>query len=247
MTVDRTQRGDRLAALIGVGISHAMLGHALFAGLSVQRAARPEEVLKLFTVTPPQPPAVEEIKPARHTAPHREGGAAPRNLRSRATEVVAPPTPILLAPPPIIAAPVPTKGDERSSGASPLPGPGIGGGGQGTGAGGGRFGDGPGGGGIGPRQIGGRIRNSDYPQAAVEAGASGMVSVRYTVMTDGHVSRCLVMRSSGNRDLDETTCRLIEQRFRFRPARDVFGEPVQADIVEDHEWIMERELENSDR
>ncbi|MGE0773938.1 MAG: energy transducer TonB [Sphingomonadaceae bacterium] len=133
-------------------------------------------------------------------------------------------------------------GYERSSGASDRPGPGKGSGGQGVGTGRGRYGDGSGGGGgIGPRQIKGRIRNSDYPQGAVEAGASGLVSVRYTVATDGRVSRCIVTQSSGDNDLDETTCRLIRQRFVFRPAMDADGRPVVADIVEDHEWIMERD------
>jgi protein TonB len=145
---------------------------------------------------------------------------------------------------PIVAAPIPAQGDERSSGASPLPGPGTGSGGQGVGTGSGRYGDGPGGGGMGPRQIKGRIRNSDYPHSAVEAGANGMVSVRYTVAIDGRVTRCIVTGSSGNADLDSTTCRLIQQRFVFHPARDAYGRPVQADIVEDHEWIMEHVRED---
>lgn len=249
MAFEQKRRGDRLAALIGVGMIHAVLGYALFAGLSMRMIAKPEEALKLFTVTPPEPPPpIEEHKPAAHAAPLREGAAAPRNLRSRATEIVAPAPPIVIAPPPIVAAPVPAAGNEQSSGASPLPGPGTGSGGQGTGTGSGRYGDGPGGGGgTGPRQIKGRIRSSDYPRAAVEAGSSGMVSVRYTVAVDGHVSRCMITRSSGSRDLDETTCQLIRQRFRFEPARDAYGRPVQADIVEDHEWIMEREIKENRR
>lgn len=247
MRVDQKQPGDRVAAFLGVAIVHAVLGYALFAGLSVRLVPQPEEVLKLFTVTPPEPrPLIEKRKPASHTAPRRKGSAAPRNLRSRATEVIARPAPIVIQPPPIVGAAMPATGDNRSSGASPLPGPGTGSGGQGAGTGSGGHGNGLGGGG-GPRQIKGRIRNSDYPQAAAEAGASGMVSVRYTVAVDGYVSRCIVTRSSGNPDLDETTCRLIRQRFRFEPARDAYGRPIQADIVEDHEWIMERTVENDGR
>lgn len=249
MRVDRKQFGDRFPALIGVGLIHALLGYALFAGLSVRVLTQPDEVLKLFTVEPPKPPPpIAEKKPAAQTAPLREGAAAPRNIRSHASEIRTTQPPIVIAPPPIVAAPIPAVGDERSSGASPLPGPGTGSGGQGAGTGSGSYGDGPGGGGgIGPRQVKGRIRSSDYPQIAVEEGASGIVSVRYTVAIDGHVSRCIVTRSSGSRDLDETTCRLIEQRFRFDPARDAYGRAVQADIVEDHEWIMERVIEEKRR
>jgi len=250
MASDRNERDDRLLALIGAGLIHAVLGYALLSGLSVHMASRSEEVLKLFNLTPPEaPPPIVEKKPASNRAPLREGAAAPRNIRSRATEVVVPQSPIFIPlPPPVVAAPVPAQGDDRSSGAAPLPGPGTGSGGQGLGTGSGRYGDGPGGGGgIGPRQIKGHIRSSDYPRGAVEAGASGIVSVRYTVAIDGRVSRCVVTHSSGSADLDDTTCRLIQQRFVFRPARDAYGQPVQADIVEDHEWIMEHVREDEVR
>jgi len=47
------------------------------------------------------------------------------------------------------------------------------------------------------------------------------------------------MSTSGSAALDDTTCRLIQQRFRFAPARDGSGRPVRAWIVEQHEWIDE--------
>lgn len=247
MAIEWKRRRERGVAVIGVALVHALIGYALLTGLSARIVTHTEEALKLFTVTPPKPPAPEpqQTRPATRSAPKKEGAASPRNLRSRATEVVAPRPPIVIPlPPPVIAAPTPAIGDDRSSGASDRPGPGTGSGGQGTGTGSGAFGDGPGGGGgSGPRQIAGRIRNSDYPRGAVEAGQSGIVSVQYTVTIDGHVSRCVVTRSSGSSDLDQTTCRLIQQRFRFKPARDASGRPVQADIVEDHEWIMERDVQ----
>jgi protein TonB len=246
MAIDRLRR-ERLTALIGAALVHALIGYALLTGLSVRLIPKTDDALKIFAIlpdAPPPPPRQPPAPEAARLAPRQEGAASPRNLRSRATEVVAPPAPIFIPlPPPIVAAPVPAEGDERSSGASDLPGPGTGSGGQGIGTGSGRYGDGPGGGGgIGPRQIKGRIRSSDYPRGAIVAGASGMVSVRYTVTVDGSVSRCTVTRSSGSVELDDTTCRLIQQRFRFNPARDGRGRPVSADIVEDHEWIMERDM-----
>ena len=50
--------------------------------------------------------------------------------------------------------------------------------------------------------------------------------MRFTVATDGRAGGCAVMRSSGSADLDSTTCRLIERRFRFTPARVAGGRAV---------------------
>ena len=40
--------------------------------------------------------------------------------------------------------------------------------------------------------------------------------------------------------LDALTCRLIRERFRFRPSRSGAGKPVPAWIRENHEWVFER-------
>jgi protein TonB len=47
-----------------------------------------------------------------------------------------------------------------------------------------------------------------------------------------------VTRSSGSTDLDNTTCRLILERFRFKPSRDPNGRPVPATIVQNHTWVI---------
>jgi len=70
-----------------------------------------------------------------------------------------------------------------------------------------------------------------------EAGGGGTVGVRFTVEVDGRVGRCMVTHSSGNRILDDTTCRLITERYRFRPSLDPAGRPVRSQIVEDHSWV----------
>jgi protein TonB len=38
-------------------------------------------------------------------------------------------------------------------------------------------------------------------------------------------------------ELDALTCRLMEKRFRFRPATDRFGRPARDEVEWDHEWI----------
>ena len=49
-----------------------------------------------------------------------------------------------------------------------------------------------------------------------------------------------IVSYSGNAALDETTCRLIEQRYRYDPSRDADGRPVRSIIVVNQDWVLER-------
>nr|MDP8995287.1 TonB family protein [Pseudomonadota bacterium] len=82
----------------------------------------------------------------------------------------------------------------------------------------------------------------DYFRAARRQGVRGTVGVRYTVGTDGRISNCRVTRSSGDPGLDATTCRLIEERFRYRPARDASGRAVPDTVSTsfDYDWVPRR-------
>ena len=225
----------------------AALGYALVAGLAIGSGKSPEEALQIFEVGPePPPPPREKIVPHRNPSHRREGAASPPNLRSEPTEVVAP-TPVvpLPIPPPVIAAPIAGVGSAPTAGNADVRGPGTGSGGEGNGRGSGGEGDGSGDGGaeIPPQQVRGELRDSDYPEGAAEAGIGGTVGVRYLVRTDGRVRECTITHSSGSAELDATTCRLIEQRFRFHPSRDRSGRPVPALIVENHSWMVQREPE----
>jgi periplasmic protein TonB len=66
----------------------------------------------------------------------------------------------------------------------------------------------------------------DYPPAALRREEQGTVRVGFTIGTDGRVTSCNVLQSSGSSALDSTTCRIILSRFRYEPARDSFGNPV---------------------
>ena len=89
------------------------------------------------------------------------------------------------------------------------------------------------------QRIAGRLSGAtDYPPAARRSGVEGSVAVRYIVGTDGRVSGCRVLRSSGHAELDSTTCRLIEQRFRYRPARDFEGRPVPEPVSRTFDWML---------
>lgn len=243
MTVALSSRNDRIKAALGAAIIQAVLGYALIMGLAVNVSAVVDDGLKLFQIAPERPPPpIEPVIPHQVQSEKPEGAASPPNLTSKATQVVAPPPIVqLVIPPPIIAAPKASTGNDASSGAADVRGPGTGSGGIGDGTGSGGAGDGGGSGGrfTAPRWVRGDLRDSDYPRGLGEAGIEGTVSVRYVVNTDGRVSDCEVTGSSGSDILDDTTCRLIEQRFRFRPSRDDRGRPVPATIVENHSWISD--------
>jgi len=233
--VGRTLPRERVVAAIAVTAIHALIALLLVQGLAVRFDAPEQASLAAFDLSVPPPPA--EIAPAPEPAadPRDEGAAAPPALEAVATPVVAPP---VRQPQPssVVAAPVAGTGAESSTGAAPVPGPGTGGGGVGTGTGSGRGGDG----GVRAEKTSGAILESDYPRAARRARAQGSVTARFTVGIDGRARGCTVTGSSGNAELDATTCRLIEGRFRYRPARGVDGVPVAEVRGWRQDWWLER-------
>jgi len=237
-------RGDRIRAALAAALIHLLLGYALLTGFGVPVAAKLGETLQLIDVMPPARPP-EKLAPNPKKSARREGRASPPNLKALATEVVVPPpiVPPIKPPPQVVTAKVAGVGAAAAAGNAAIVGPGTGSGGVGNGAGSGGAGDGDGDGGdeTPPRLKKGRLKNSDYPRGAGEAGIEGTVSVRYTVGIDGRVSDCEITRSSGNDELDRTTCRLIEERFRYDPSRDARGHPVPSIIVENHSWIIKPE------
>ncbi|MBB5711442.1 energy transducer TonB [Sphingomonas xinjiangensis] len=246
MPFTASSNADRTRAALGASALTVALGAGLIWGLAVHRTAREPAALAVFqvppAVVPPEKP--KPVQPRRRTG-RPEGEASPPNLRAEPTEVVAP-TPVIPLPvkPPVVAAPIAGTGAMPSAGSADIPGPGFGSGGVGKGRGSGGAGDGDGDGGgreeTPPEWVRGRIRDSDFPDALAETGIGGTVGVRYTVWTDGRVVDCEITKSSGSRLLDATTCRLIRERFRFRPSRDRQGRAVAATIVENHSWMVEQ-------
>lgn len=218
---------DRLKAAIGVALFHALLGYAFVTGLASEISREAAESLRVFDVTEPPPPPEEKSEPAKAQAPEPEGAAAPPSIEA----IVAPPPRIPPPqPPPVRTAP--------ASGNADVVGTGTGSGGTGTGTGSGGSGTGTGGGGgIGAERISGGIDYMDLPPAARRRGAQGTVGVRFTVQPDGRVTGCRVVGPSGDPALDDTTCAMIERRFRYRPARDPSGRPVAETVSTAFTWI----------
>lgn len=246
MTMSHPADRDRLRAALAVVLVHVALGYALLAGLKVNFAQPIATALKIFVPLPPPEPKREPPPLPESRAPRKAGAAAPPGLKAKATEVVAPPIVVAQPPPPVVVTLKSDSGAALKSGASTVDGPGTGAGGVGDGSGSGGAGDGDGGGGTPLRQIGGRITGRDYPERPYRAGIGGTLYVRYVVGVKGRVTGCRVVRSSGNAELDDTTCRLIAQRFRYKPRRDPTGKSVPTVIVEDHTWVVDRAPRNEE-
>jgi protein TonB len=239
-------RPRRIASTLAALAMLLSIAIVLTIGLRVRLVPFGREALTSIDLPPPPAKRVEKPRaaPRRALAPAAKEAPSPRNLRSRATPVFAAPTILLVVPPPIVAATQPAAGQAASSGASNVVGPGQGAGGLGDGFGGGGEGGDGGGGGVavtGPRQIRGRLSFSDLPDGMLQPGARASVGVRYTVTVDGRVGACRAERPSGFPMLDALTCRLIVERFRFRPARDARRRPVPSVIVETHSWFIREE------
>ncbi|PNU01924.1 energy transducer TonB [Novosphingobium guangzhouense] len=231
-----------LAALLVVAGGLA----AVIAGLAAQMTPQ-ERRQTLAAIIPlhdePEKPRQKEV-PAKADSTAAKGRPSPPNLRNRATQIVAPPPrlPPLIVPPPVMTATRAGTGTAAQSGASDRLGPGQGAGGIGDGDGGGGNGDGAGERDddalTRPRQIRGRLHFSDLPPDLREAKTGGELRLQYRIGVDGRVSDCRILTSSGRPDLDATTCRLITQRFRFKPSRNRAGEPVASIMVETHGWYF---------
>lgn len=221
---------ERAAALAAVALVQLGLGLILLNGLRVQLTEPVQMAQRLVDVALPRtpPPLPRVIPPAK-----KQSTPAPRARRkSLGGALGPPPAHVLSSVVPVVAA----RPSAPVSGGS-VPGPVLGAG-SGGGVGGQGYGEG---GGTDLELISGEILPSDYPKHLGNAGLGGRVSVTFTVETSGRVSNCRITHSSGIPELDSLTCRLMEQRFRFRPSTDRYGRPVPDQVDWDHDWIAARD------
>lgn len=221
-----------LVILVHVGVIAGLL--ALGSSQGVRESL--QKPLEIFDVVlpPPEPPPPPPVVVESRAAPKEEGAAAPPARQAEAAPVkrVEPVVQLPPTPPPVIAAPTPGAGAAPTAGAAPVDGPGSGAGGQGNGTGSGGSGTGPGGGGNGGEGAGPSVIQSttltgrSYPREVLRAWPrGGRVFIAVRVQVDGRATDCKVNRSSGNPIVDQWTCRLVEERVRFRPAVDGQGRP----------------------
>jgi protein TonB len=226
---------ERAYALAGVAAVQLALALGLLSGFRVDFVRSSEIVSRLVDVTllrPPVPPAPAEpakTQRDRHSTPAPKDEPKPLGGSPGPQPAHAPPsvTPIVAVRPSV-----------APSGGGAGTGPAVG-----SGSGGGTGGQGNGnsdGGGTDLEQIAGEITPRDVPRHLREAGIGGTVGFVFTVGVNGRVTRCAVTRSSGVPELDALTCRLVQQRFVYRPATDRYGRPVSDEVEGEQEWIPTR-------
>lgn len=217
---------------LGIAVFVVLL-HVL-AVLGLIRAFAPEftasvtrEVVSAFNVTISPPPEPAPTPPPQPTPePAGASGEEGRKATPRDVKVIKPRV--------AVASPTPapqatSSGTADSSGARDQ-GSGTGAGGSGSGTGSGAGGDGTGAGGASRAvKIAGDINAArDYPRASRDLRLGDHVIVALTVGTDGRVKACRAHRASRDPEADRITCQLATQRFRFRPATDRNGNPVES-------------------
>jgi protein TonB len=234
MALELLHNRGRAIAVAGTIAVHAAVLAALLWLAPGHRRGPAAPALVAVPLTEPPPPAPPPPPPDDTT----DGAAAPTSRGpTEAPSPLNPPPPIPLARP-TPAEPSIDPGTSRASGMGQAVGTGAGQGGEGVGTGSGQGGSGRGAGVITPpARIAGALTHEDYRRADPPRGAGGTVFVSFRVRTDGAVDRCQVLRSSGFAVFDTATCRLIEQRFRFRPARDEAGRAVEWEIRTDFQWV----------
>jgi len=218
--LDAASTSQRLSAALAAGAIQGGAVLALVLGLAATAAVHERDTLSAVRIEPsptPEPPPPERPEPAPRPEPAgRKGSALPRE-----------------APKAAIPFPAPAAAPTAQSGAASSSAPGDSGAGTGTGGAGNGAG---GGGGTAARRIGGSLTDRDYPASLARVRAAGTVAIRYRIGTDGRVRDCEVARSSGYAELDELTCRLVVQRFRYAPARDGAGRPVEDSAATTFTW-----------
>ena len=228
---ENSSRSRRAWAATASLAANAGIAALLFWGLDVTGpsgdAITQSALTTLELRPPPPPPRVEAVEPVMDAVVESEGAAG---QRSDPLPVEAPPVAMPLAPAP--AAPIAGAGRSAVAGSSE----------RGDGSGAGTWGGGEGGGGTSSGtgfpavRIAGALRDSDYPREAESLGLAGTVGISFRVRTDGRVDRCTIERSSGHRLIDDLTCELFTRRYRFRPATDAAGQPIESTLRTSFTW-----------
>lgn len=227
-----TPRPMRAAIAVLIVLLHVLAVGGLIRAFAPDfSAAVVENVREVLTVTvtspPPPPPSPESATP--------EGAAGSIGKQAVPRPVNAPKPKVVIADKP---APVASSsGAAQTAGARDSgEGTGAGGGGSGTGAGGSGSGQGAGGASKAVK-IKGDIKSArDYPRTSREARVGDYVIVALTVGTDGRVKGCRIHRPSRDPEADRITCDLATRRFRFTPATDRAGNPVESVYGWKQEW-----------
>jgi protein TonB len=219
-------RRARAGMIAGIALIHLLLGLGLVRTLGGVRALADNAglgpALVALNVENKPPPPSRSV-----TTRANQGASGAMGRHVHADPIAAPVVAIRLPAPP--APVVAGTGSESRSGAG-AGGEGTGGSSTGMGTGSGGTGQGPGGRYVAtkPEKIAGDLVEADYPRAGRAKRLGTSVVVVMTVGIDGRVNDCRVHQPSGDPDADAITCKLAIARFRFHPALDQDGDPIEA-------------------
>lgn len=224
---DRDNSGTRMVAVVIVILLMAVLGYAFVTGLAFQYAKKVSEQLDVFDVAPPPPPPPPPDEPPppppdtpQPTSPPVvappvavEVPSPPVNIQTTQTPPPAAPVTVTAAPPApvVVVAPPAPPKPNLASRASPRGTPGD------------------------------WFPEEYYPQSAKRENIQGRVVVALTIGANGRVTGCNVTTSSGNSDLDSTTCRLAMRNGRYNPAKDTEGNAVESSATLPVRWQLRDE------
>ena len=79
---------------------------------------------------------------------------------------------------------------------------------------------------------------SDYPARDLREGNQGVTRFRLAIGSDGRVTGCAVIASSGFPSLDAATCDKVSRRARFDPATDETGARVPGSYSGSIRWVI---------
>lgn len=213
---DQGMSRNRMMALGAVVLLHVLLGYVFVSGLALKAVKVITGPIETFEVKeeapppeepPPPPPKLEDIPPYVPPPDVVIETAAPPPPTITTQTTVATPEPPRVAPPAPPAQPAPPAPPAIA------PTPSV------------------------PNARTNTISEDDYPDASRRAEEQGVVRVQYTVTPDGRASACTVVQGSGFSRLDEATCRIVERRFRFRPATRE-GQPVAETKQQNVRWQL---------
>lgn len=217
---DQKAGPGKIVAIVIVALIHAALGYAFVTGLAFQYVKKAAEDMDVFDVEEPPPPPPDEPPP-----PPPDQPMQPPPVVSPPPIVQTPSPPVVMQtvqtpPPAVVMTPVtappapPTPPAPRVSQAAKL-----------------KPGD--------IQRLFGDPNN--YPDSARDAGAQGSVAAALAIGADGKVTSCNVTQSSGNKDLDNQTCRISLSRIRMTPAKDDNGQNIASNFTLRVRWQLPQE------
>jgi protein TonB len=213
--LDRTDPGRRTTAITGVLIIHALIGYGLVTGLVSHFVPRERDKFTGFfrpAPTPPPSPEPQDTREPEAEVAKQTAPQVPIDLTKSIdqVEVTREVDWVDVTPMPTATYEPPKIPAFKPSAAAPRNPPA-------------RW-----------------VTTDDYPSRDLHQGHEGTTAFRVVVGSNGRVSACEIVRSSGHPGLDAATCKAVTARARFEPATDENGAKVVGTYSNSVRWQIPR-------